>query len=178
MALVIGCGLFASQNESTAGPAPTKPTAVPKAAVSKAASYYVDFRVIDGVLYGHTHIAYGRLDARGQPISVSYAGFEPNGGLIAGAIGHIAPVSGSIRTSKESVNFQIIDSYRRKLTTQQYKSLVAAVETAKKHPSHWNVVFQNCNDFVAAMAHAVGLKAPPNLVLPYVYITALRNLNQ
>src|SRR5947207_3006825 len=123
MALVIGCGLFVCQDERSAGAAPTKPTAVSKATVSKAYSYYVDFRAMDAVLYGHTYIAYGRLNARGRPISVRYAGFEPNGGLIAGVIGHIAPVSGSIMTSKESVNFETIDSYRRKLTPQQYRSL-------------------------------------------------------
>jgi hypothetical protein len=180
MALVLGCGLLTAQaqDQSTPSPATAKQKAAPKAAASEAAGYYVDFRVIDGFLYGHTHIAYGRLNARGQPINVSYAGYEPDGGMIGLAIGHVAAVSGSIKTSKESVNFAIVDSYRRRLTEKQYKSLLAAVENAKKHPYLWNVVLHNCNDFMADMAHAVGLKAPPNMVFPYAYISAMRSLNQ
>ena len=94
------------------------------------------------------------------------------------AAGHFAGVAGSIKTSKESVNFAIIDSYRRRLTAQQYKSLVAAVERAKKQPQVWNVVFHNCNDFVAEMARSLGLRAPSNLVHPYMYIAAMRSLNE
>ena len=94
------------------------------------------------------------------------------------AIGHIASVSGSIKTSKESVNFTIIDLYRRRLTAQQYKSLVAAVERAKKQPQVWNVVFHNCNEFVEEMARSLGLRAPSNLVHPYMYIAAMRSLNE
>ena len=56
----------------------SKPT--PHAQGAAPASYYVDFRSIDGFVYGHTHIAYGRLNARGEPIDVRYAGFEPEGG--------------------------------------------------------------------------------------------------
>ena len=41
----------------------SKPT--PHAQGAATASYYVDFRSIDGFVYGHTHIAYGRLNARG-----------------------------------------------------------------------------------------------------------------
>jgi len=67
------------------------------------AGYYVEFRAIDGFIYGHTVIAYGRLNARGQPIEEHYAGFEPDGGSIGAAFGHVMPVSGSIKTSRESV---------------------------------------------------------------------------
>jgi hypothetical protein len=133
--------------------------------------------VIDGFIYGHTHIAYGRLDAHGKPIDAMYAGFEPDAGVLGAVVGHVAPVSGSIKTSKESVNFQIVDSYRKKLTAQEYRRLVAAVESAKKHTYVWNAVLHNCNDFMADMAHAVGLKAPPNMIIPYVYISAMRSMN-
>jgi hypothetical protein len=141
------------------------------------AGYYVEFRAIDGFIYGHTVIAYGRLNARGQPIEEHYAGFEPDGGSIGAAFGHVMPVSGSIKTSRESVNFAIVDSYRRRLTPQQYRSLLGAVAAAKKHTYVWNAVLHNCNDFMADMAHAVGLKAPPNVVIPYAYIGVMRSLN-
>src|SRR5262245_5445093 len=179
---VCGYGTVAAQESGEPAPqaaAVERPTAKPQNSAVKPSEggYYVDFRVIDGVMYGHTHIAYGRLDARGKPIDVRYAGFEPDGGVIAGAIGHVALVRGSIKTSKESVNFAIVDSYRRKLNAQQYRNLVAAVEKAKKTPYVWNAVLHNCNDFMADMAHAVGLRAPPNMVLPYMYISAMRSMN-
>jgi hypothetical protein len=173
--LVLGCGPLAAQSPAEPA-APTARASVPQAKVSEG-FYYVDFRVIDGFMYGHTHIAYGRLGARGQPIDVQYAGFEPDGGMIGAAIGHVAAVTGSIKTSKESVNFAIVDSYRKKLNAQQYRTLVAAVEKAKKTPYVWNAVLHNCNDFMADMARAVGLKSPPNMVLPYMYISAMRSLN-
>jgi hypothetical protein len=180
--LVLACGLFsASAADSTQAPAPARQEAGPKAGPSapRAASggYYVDFRSIDGFLYGHAIIAYGRLNARGQPADTHYAGFEPEAGWAGLIAGHVGPVAGVVRTSKESANFAIVDSYRRTLSEQQYRKLLAAVETAKKK-KYWNALAYNCLDFMADMAHAVGMRAPGNLVHPYVYIGVLRSMNE
>jgi hypothetical protein len=172
-AFVMTCGL---QN-SVAG-AQDQPPYVGQTATTARPDYYVDFRAIDGFAYGHTHIAYGRLNARGGAMDVRYAGFEPEGAGLGLAVGQFVGVAGSIKTSKESVNFAIIDSYRRKLTASQYRSLIAAVERTKRQPQVWNVVFHNCNDFVSEMARTVGLRTPSNLVHPYMYVAALRSLNE
>jgi hypothetical protein len=182
-ALVLGCGLtsVAAQDPDPAPRTTARAKAIPRASHTNSGAggaYYVDFRVIDGFIYGHTHIAYGRLDAHGRPVGERYAGFEPKGGVVGAVFGHVAPVSGSIVTSRESVNFALVDSYRRRLNAQQYRSLLAALEAAKKKNYVWNAVLHNCNDFMADMAHAVGLKAPPNMVIPYLYVSTMRNMNE
>jgi hypothetical protein len=181
--LVISCGSqnSAAENSEHGSARRTEksaPKPEPHRPTTPSTGYYVDFRTIDGFVYGHTHIAYGRLSVRGQPINVRYAGFEPQGGGFGLALGHFAGVAGSIVTSKESVNFPIIDSYRRRLTAQQYKALMAAVERAKKQTPQWNVVHHNCNAFVGEMASAVGLRVPSSLMHPYMYIAAMRSLNE
>lgn len=183
VALVLGCGLFAASAEDSApAAAPAKPEAAPKAVPhaprAEGGGYYVEFRSIDGFLYGHAIVVYGRLNARGQAADVHYAGFEPEAGWAGLIVGHVGPVAGVIRTSKESANFAIVDSYRRTLSEAQYRKLIAAVETAKKKKVYWNALAYNCLDFLADMAHAVGLRAPGNLVHPYVYIGAMRSMNE
>ena len=61
------------------------------------AQYFIDFRSRAGYVFGHTYIVYGRLDTRGQPVGVRYAGIYPldNGrGLVFGSV---IPVAASVR---------------------------------------------------------------------------------
>lgn len=180
--LLFNCELGDALGQGVSPPSASKhriaPRGAQRAPSSSVGRYYVEFRSIDGFLYGHTIIAYGRLNARGEPADIRYAGFEPEAGWAGLIVGHIGPVAGVIRTSKESANFAVIDSYRRRLNDQQYRNLVAAVESAKKKPYYWNALARNCNDFMADMAHAVGLRAPGNLVHPYVYIGTMRSMNE
>jgi hypothetical protein len=45
--------------------------------------YYVEFRVaVDGV-YGHSYIAYGRLNALGRPATATYADIHPTGDFLS-----------------------------------------------------------------------------------------------
>jgi len=179
VALVIGWGLVAASAQDNAPtPAPSREASPKASAPQSAGGYYVEFRSIDGFLYGHAIISYGRLSARGEPADVHYAGFEPEAGWAGLIVGHVGPVAGVVRTSKESANFAIVDSYRRRLSEQQYRKLVAAVEAAKKKQYTWNALAYNCLDFIADMARAVGLRAPGNLVHPYIYISVLRSMNE
>jgi hypothetical protein len=54
--------------------------------------YYVEFRVaVDGV-YGHSYIAYGRLDAFGRPATATFADIHPTGDLPSMVLGHFLPM--------------------------------------------------------------------------------------
>ena len=42
----------------------------------------------------------------------------------------------------------------------------------------WHPIFQNCNDFGIAIAEALGMRRPPSLMAPNVWVSTLRMLNE
>src|SRR6516164_8100581 len=50
-----------------------------RGAETQAYTHYVEFRVALNGTYGHSYIAYGRLNALGQPATAAYADIHPTG---------------------------------------------------------------------------------------------------
>src|SRR5215470_14465887 len=125
-----------------------------------AAPYYVEFRAVEIGVYGHSYIAYGRLNANGQPSSVQYADFHPKGGNLGLVVGHVLPVGGAVVPERETLSLPIVARYRRPLTEAEYRKLLTAITEAASNPHLWNALANNCNTFVGEMARAVGLRAP------------------
>jgi hypothetical protein len=65
--------------------------------------YFVEFRAAEIGVYGHSYIAYGRLNRRGRRTEVHYADLHPEGGFSGLALGHVVPVAGSFEPEPETL---------------------------------------------------------------------------
>jgi hypothetical protein len=154
-------------------------TATLPATTSATGAYYIEFRVAQIGAYGHSYVAYGRLNGRGQPAEAHYADLHPMGNYAIMAIGHILPVPANTVWDPDVLKLPVSSSYRRKLSAAEYQKLLAAVRVAKanKQP-YWNAISNNCNHFVAGLAQAIGMRTPSDLVVSYAFVPALRDLNE
>src|SRR5215470_2908752 len=152
--------------------------ASPKTTMTSSAGYYVEFRVAQIGLYGHSYVAYGRLDARGQSADFHYADLHPMGNYAVMAVGHLVPVPANTEWDPDVLKLPVASSYRRNLTGSEYQRLLAALQRARanKQPT-WDAITNNCNHFVAQLATAVGLRTPNDFQFSYTFIPALRELN-
>ena len=157
---------------STAAAQPPQPSAPPQT------PYFVEFRVADMGVYGHSYIAYGRLSGNGKPANVQYADFHPDGGNVGLAVGHVVPVAAGMTPDPEVLKLPLNASWRLPITATQYRTLTAAVSAARADPKVWSALAYNCNSFVGDMAEVIGLKAPSSLLFANAYIPALRALNE
>src|SRR5215471_12038798 len=150
-----------------------------KATIASPTRYYIEFRVARIGLYGHSYVAYGRLNARGQPADSHYADLHPMGNYAVMAIGHLVPVPANTQWDPDVLKLPVASSYRRNLNEAEYQKLLAAVQRARanKRPT-WDAVSNNCNHFVAQLARAVGLRTPNDFQFSYSFIPALRELNE
>jgi len=140
--------------------------------------YYIEFRVAQIGTYGHSYVAYGRLNAHGQPADFKYADLHPVGNYALMAIGHLLPVPANTKWDPEVLALPVSSSYRRKLTQTQYKKLQAAIGRLQSEQRYWNAVTNNCNHYVGELARSVGLRTPGNFQVSYAFIPALRDMNE
>lgn len=138
----------------------------------------MDFRSRPGHLLGHTIIVYGRLNDRGRPVEVHYAGLYPTDGQTGLIVGSVLPVDATVRVVKEDISEATTAVYRRKLTPTQYRVLRKAIRREQARETHWHLLFFNCNDFAVRIAEALGLRTPPTLLLPRAFVTELRVMNR
>ena len=150
---------------------PTRPN--PKSA----GDYFIEFRAAKIGGYGHSYVAYGRLDRRGNPESTSYADLHPMGNYAVMALGHFMPVPANTEWDPEVLTLPVSYKYRVKLSDSQYNNLLAALERHKANPRHWNAIAYNCNHFVGELAEAVGLRVPGRFNLSTGFIPELQEIN-
>jgi hypothetical protein len=142
-------------------------------------THYIEFRVATIGTYGHSYVAYGRLNAHGQPADRKYADLHPRGNYALMAIGHVLPVPANTKWDPEVLTLKVASSYRRNLTAAQYQKLLAAIRKSEADKDrYWNAVTNNCNHYVGELARAVGLKTPGNFQVSYAFIPALRDMNE
>lgn len=147
-------------------------------AMPGSARYFVEFRAAEIGVYGHSYIMYGRLNARGQPSGVHYADFHPKGGFTALALGHLVPVEGSYDPDPETMTLPLDAVYRRILDAPTYARLLAAVAEERRNHSVWSAEFYNCTSFIVNVAHAIGLKTPPVMLLSAPTVKLIRSMNE
>lgn len=69
-------------------------------------------------------------------------------------------------------------TFHQNLTAEQYGRLTAYIKSGQARPQVFNLIFHNCNDFVAGAAQAIGLKAPvARISSPRAFINQLAQLN-
>lgn len=163
--VLLMCGI--AKSESAVAHKPPKST-------SQQTGYFVEFRVALIGTYGHSYVAYGRT---GQ--AINYADLHPMGGYAVMALGHVLPVPANTEWDAKVLGLPVATKYRRALTAQQYQKLVHAVWQARANKKpYWNAITNNCNHFVGQLALAIGLEVPSEFQVSYMFVPALRDLNE
>jgi hypothetical protein len=139
--------------------------------------YYIDFRVAQDGVVGHTYIAHGRLGSNGRPASVQYVDYHPEGGFGGYLAGFIAPITPVMQPAKETLASKVIDSYRLTLSAKDYRKLTKLLAEIRASRRPWTAFGYNCNDLLADAARALGLSAPMTNIAPYQFIPTLRSMN-
>jgi hypothetical protein len=183
IAVLAGSLLWTQAMAQSSGPQPSvSPAKTSKPSLRPGPNsglYFIEFRAARIGLYGHSYVAYGRLDARGNPAKTDYADLHPMGGYGVMALGHFVPVPGNTEWDPEVLTLPVAYKYRVNLDDTQFKNLQVALQgaTAKKL-TYWNAVSNNCNHFVGELAQAVGLRVPAQFHLSYGFIPDLQEINQ
>lgn len=138
--------------------------------------YFIEFRSRPSTYVGHTYIVYGRTDATGRILDMRYAGLIPDVDDAKQAL--IIPVPASVQKYEDDALLKPDAIYGRRLTAAQYAAVARAVRILRQSQRKWHPIFQNCNDFAIAIAEALGMRRPPSLMLPRIWIETLRMLNE
>jgi hypothetical protein len=142
---------------------------------SAAERYFIEFRARSGHYIGHTYIVYGRTDASGRMRDQRYAGLIPGADAMAGLI---VPVAASVRGGRDDARQKPIAVYRRELSAAEYVRVSRAVGMLRHDEREWHLLFQNCNEFGIMVAESLGLRRPPPLMPPSMWVGLLRALNR
>jgi len=171
---------FAQSSDPPAATSPAKPAKPvrPPPAAKSPGGYYIEFRAARIGLYGHSYVAYGRLDRQGNAETTTYADLHPVGNYAVMAIGHFVPVPANTEWDPEVLDLPIAHKYRVKLNDSQYDNLLAAVKRANADTAYWNAVTNNCNHYVGQLAEAVGLRVPMAFHLSMGFIPDLQEMNE
>ena len=139
--------------------------------------FYVDFRTRPYFAIDHTFIVYGAQDPTGHSLERKAVGFFPHGGFFGPFIGVVA-ITGDVGAEDYYVNRPSSVTFHRNLTAEQYERLIRYIDSERAKPQVFNLLFNNCNDFVAGAAHAIGLKAPfLRMLPPSVFVRLLAQMN-
>jgi hypothetical protein len=149
-----------------------------RAVEAEAYPYYVEFRVAVNGVYGHTYIAYGRLNALSQPATANYADIHPTGDIPSMVLGHFIPMDAATTPEKDTLGRKIVSRFRRPLTAADYHRLNAIIARTRAAGHAWSILAYNCNDFVADVARGIGMQTPTTLSLPYDFIPMLKAMNE
>jgi len=181
--MMVAVGLMltsaSAQTSSTEQAVPSLPAAKPaKPAAKSSEGYFIEFRAARIGIYGHSYVAYGRLDRFGNPDTTTYADRHPMGNYAIMALGHFVPVPANSEWDPEVLDLPIAHKYRVKLNDSQYNNLLAAVKRANANTSYWNAVANNCNHYVGQLAEAIGLRVPGAFHLSTGFIPDLQEMNE
>lgn len=140
--------------------------------------YVIDFRARPGGVFGHTYVAYGRLDARGRLVRPRYAGLYPGGPFSQTALLALLAVPGKITVHPIDHERTPKMIYRRRLSPMAYAHLTRTVRIQQRTPQAWDLLLNNCNSFAADVAAAIGLRTPPTIEFPDDFVRDLYVLNR
>jgi hypothetical protein len=137
--------------------------------------FYVDFRTRpDSTI--HTFLQYGAQDSSGRPLERKTVGFFLPNAL--GALIGIVAFPGEVGAEDYYANLPSSTTFHQSLTAEQYGRLTQYIDAERAKPQVFNLIFNNCNDFVAGAAHAIGLKVPfLHMLPPTLFINLLAQMN-
>jgi hypothetical protein len=104
-------------------------------------------------------------------------GFYPHGGAFGPFIG-IVGITGEVGDEGYYANLPSSTTYHRNLTAEQYLRLTRYIDAEQAEPQIYNMLVNNCNDFVAGAANAIGLKVPfLHALPPQLFIVLLAKMS-
>jgi hypothetical protein len=128
--------------------------------------FYIDFRTRPYSDITHIFLVYGARNSGGHPLERKTIGFFPDAGYFGPFIGIVA-IGGEVAPEDYYANLPSSIAFRRDLTAEQYERLTRYIDTERAKPHGYNLIFNNCNDFVAGAADAIGR------IVPYLHMPAL-----
>ena len=164
--VVFACGLTLAM--ATCGRAGAEPR-------SAGDRYFIDFRARSSHYIGHTFVIYYRVDASSHIAEQHLAGLVPEEDVWNGIL---SPIRATIRKYKDDTTVPAGMVYRRQLSEAEYARVVRTVQFFQSQPQRWHLIFNNCNDFAIEIAETLGLRRPPSLMPPSVWVGTLRALNE
>src|SRR3954454_14740338 len=115
----------------------------------------------------------------GKPVDAHYADLHPMGNYLIMAVGHVLPVPANTGWGPDVLKLPVGSSYMRPLDAAHYARLQVALKEAQaQRQPYWNAVTNNCNHFVGELAQAIGLRVPPDFQVSYLFVPALRRMNE
>jgi hypothetical protein len=161
---------------STSRPAGPRKTVAPKAAPR----YFVEFRSRHAASYGHTFLAHGRLNAKGEIVDSEVAGLHPaSESPVPWMIGHLVPVPSETGPSDGDLeDIYVSARYRVELSEAEYAKAASFIKKLQLNSPLWHAVMYNCNAWVADVAQFMGLKTPAStMLMPADFINGMREMN-
>lgn len=149
-----------------------------RAGVQPSGAYIVDFRARPGGVFGHTYVAYGRLDAHGRLVRPRYAGLYPGGPFSQTALLALLAVPGKVTVHATDRARMPKMIYRRRISPATYARLTRVVRTKQRTQQAWDLLLNNCNSFAADVAAAIGLRTPPTIEFPDDFVRDLYVMNR
>ena len=149
------------------------------AVAADASSFYLEFRARNETGgFGHSYITFGTIDGNGQLRETSIVGFMPRSAdddywsKFALPVAGIVGVTRSDRVRRPDVRFRIA------LSKADYFLVVNKVRTLSKTWTDYELVMQNCNNFVGEIARSLNLRTPLiTTQYPVGYVAELQALN-
>ena len=169
--------------QQTPAPAPSASRAKKRKAVvapKAAPRYFVEFRSRYAASYGHTFLAHGRLNAKGEIVDSEVAGLHPaTDSSVPWMIGHLVPVPSETGPSDGDLeDIYVSARYRVELNEEEYAKTSAFIKNLQANSPLWHAVWYNCNAWVADVAKFMGLRTPSStLLMPADFINGMRELN-
>lgn len=139
--------------------------------------WFIDFRAGLASVTGHSYVVFGRVNERGQVLSMRHAEIWPNSGDPGLFAGIFVPVRARVRIADGDSEQTAVISYRRYVTEAEFAKVMRAIEKERRQDLYWSVWLFNCNHFTSNVAEALGLRTPNDLLLPHAYVSGLRLLN-
>jgi hypothetical protein len=145
-----------------------------QSAASSGERYFIDFRARRSAYIGHTYIIYFRIDGAGRLVEEHHAGLVPEENVWNGVF---SPIRAAIRKYKDDTRMPPTVIYRRELSAAEYARVQRTVRMLRANDHRWHVIFYNCNDFAIEIAEALGMRRPPSLMPPSMWVGMLKAIN-
>ena len=150
--------------------------------------YFISFRARNAESYGHSFVAFGELDSRGNVpydnggVLISnmteIAGLHPAGGNAVYSMGHIAPVPSETGFSDGDTEIRYLQNEMTiALTPEEYQRVLGRIRQLQGNSPLWHAVAYNCSTFTNKIADFMGMETVNHLLFPRNYIAALKNAN-
>jgi hypothetical protein len=180
-AIAVMIGLVLSASGPTIGSSNYERTYPPRimAVTAEVRSFYLEFRArADDGGFGHSYVVLGTVEATGEVRETVVAGFMSKGADDDYWDQFGIPVTGTVGVVRLDFTRRPAARFRIVVSKVEYYRVVREIYRLRKTWTTYELLLQNCNNFVGQIAASVGLRTPlVTAQYPVRYVTELRALN-